>query len=291
VVAPLVGTVTKEVDRSSDGRGIGPVVTGLNILVLVKYVPDSHSEPGFLKDPRTVDRSDGILSELDEYALEAALQLIEARKEKADRITVLTMGPAAAAGALKKALQMGAHEGVLICDDSLAGSDATSTTRVLATAIRGRGAPDIILTGMASTDGGTSVVPAQLAERLELPQISFASSLELSDGATVMQARCDGDDGTEFVEVALPAVVSVTDKINEPRYPSFRGIMAAKKKPLDTLTVADLGLDARQVGVPGAATTVVDIVARPARGRGVIIADEGDAGLALVEFLKKQNVI
>jgi electron transfer flavoprotein beta subunit len=263
----------------------------LNILVLVKYVPDSQSEPGFLEDSRTVDRSDGILSELDEYALEAALQLIEARKEKADRITVLTMGPAAAAGALKKALQMGAHEGVLISDESLAGSDATGTSKVLAEAIRGRGIPDVILTGMASTDGGTSVVPAQLAERLGLPQISFASSLQLSNGATVLEASCDGDNGTEFMEVALPAVVSVTDKINEPRYPSFRGIMAAKKKPLDTLTVADLGLDARQVGVPGAATTVVDVVARPARGRGVIISDEGDAGIALVEFLKKQNVI
>lgn len=245
VMAPLVGTVTKEVARSSDGRGIGPVVTGLNILVLVRYVPDSQSEPGFLEDSQAVDRSGGIFSDLDEYALEAALQLIEDRKEKADRIIVLTMGPAAAASAPKKALQMGAHEGVLICNDSLAGSDATPRSKVLAVAIRGRGMQDIILTGLSSIDGGISVVPAQLAERLGLPQISFVSSLELSNGSTVRQARCDGDDGTDFVEMALPVVVSVTYKINEPCYPSFRRIMVAKKKPLDTLVVADLGLDAR----------------------------------------------
>lgn len=154
--------------------------TGLNILVLVKYVPDSQTEPEFVGDSRTVDRSNGILSELDEYALEAALQLVADRNEKTDRITVATMGPAAAAGALKKALQMGARDAVLISDGSLAGTDATGTSKVLSATISHLGRGDIILAGMASTDGSTSIVPAQLAERLELPQITFASSLELS---------------------------------------------------------------------------------------------------------------
>lgn len=264
---------------------------GLNIVVLVKYVPDSQSELRFLEQSPAVDRSDGILSELDEYAVEAALRLIEARREKSDRITVVTMGPAGAAGALKKALQLGAHEAVLVSDDAFVESDASSTSKVLAAAITAVGGADIVLTGMASTDGGTSLVPAQVAERLALPQITFASALELSPDGAVLMGQRDDDTVSEFIEVALPAVISVTDKINEPRYPSFRGIMAAKRKPVRTFALADLGLEASEVGISGATTVVDEISARPARERGVIVTDQGNAGVALVDFLNRQNIL
>lgn len=263
----------------------------LNIVVLVKYVPDMGREPGLNADSHSVDRSEGILSELDEHALEAAMQLVEARALEGDRVTAITMGPAAAIAALKKTLQMGAHEGVLITDDALVGSDAGGTSLALSAAIGHLGGADIILTGMASTDAGTSLVPAQLAERLGLPQITFASAIELLKDGRVLRARCDGDSYTEYVEAELPALLSVTDKANEPRYPSFKSIMAAKKKPITTLTLADLGLQAGQVGSLGAATTVEEAVARPPKGRGVIVVDAGDAGVQLVDFLRQHSVI
>src|SRR2546427_613575 len=146
-----------------------------------------------------------------------------------------------------------------------------------------------ILSGMASTDGETSLVPAQLAERLGLPQVTFASSLEL-DGGT-LTARRDGDSHADTIEAPLPAVVSVTDQINEPRYPNFKGIMAAKKKTITTLTLADIGVDAAQVGLSGSWTAVESAEARPPRTAGTIITDEGDAGIKLVEFLAAQKLL
>ena len=177
-------------------------------------------------------------------------------------------------------------------DDALAGSDAAATSLALAAAIRHLGADtpaDLILTGMASTDGETSLVPAQLAERLDLPQVTFASSLEL-DGAR-LTARRDGDTHADTVEATLPALVSVTDQINDPRYPNFKGIMAAKKKTITTLSLADIGVDAAQVGRSGSWTAVESAEARPARTAGTIITDEGDAGIQLVEFLAAQKLL
>jgi len=265
--------------------------TALNIVVLVKYVPDAQFDRHLVGDPATVDRSESILSELDEYAIESALQLAEERggPKAGNRVIALTMGPAAAATAVKKALQIGATEGLHVNDDALAGSDATGTSLVLAAAIRSLGDVDLVLTGMASTDGETSLVPAQLAERLGLPQLTFAASLEL-DGTTV-RARRDGDTHADSLEAELPALVSVTDQINEPRYPNFKGIIAAKKKTVATVTLADLGTQPAEVGTAGAWTAVRTAEARPPRSQGTIINDEGDAGIRLVDFLAAQNLL
>lgn len=267
----------------------------LKIAVLVKHVPDAQFDRHLSGDNHTTDRSESILSELDEYALEAALQLIESRGGEAagHRVTAVTMGPAGAVNAVKKALQIGAHDGVHLSDEALAGSDAYGTSRALAAVIRHLDDVDIVLAGMASTDGETSLVPAQLAELLDLPQVTFASSLDLQydDGAWRLSARRESDYVAEDVESRLPAVVSVTDQINEPRYPNFKGIMAAKKKTITTLALADVGLDASEVGLAGAWTRVNDAQPRPPRSQGVVITDEGDAGIRLVDFLAEQKLL
>ena len=266
----------------------------LKIIVLVKYVPDAQFDRHLTGEGHTTDRSESILSELDEYALEAALQLIEARGGEAagNKVIALSMGPAGAVNAVKKSLQIGATEGVHLSDEALAGSDAAATSLALAAAIRHLDADapvDLVITGMASTDGETSLVPAQLAERLDLPQVTFAASLEI-DGGT-LTARRDGDSHTDTVEAALPALVSVTDQINDPRYPNFKGIMAAKKKTITTLSLADIGVEAALVGRAGSWTNVESAEARPPRTAGTIITDEGDAGIKLVEFLAAQKLL
>lgn len=278
--------------------------SALNIVVLVKHVPDAQLNRQLSAEDHTVVRTDSILSELDEYALEAALTLVEERGGAAagNNVTALTMGPAAAVAAVKKALQIGAFEGVHLSDDALAGSDAAATSLALAAVVRhlskAEHPVDLIITGMASTDGETSLVPAQLAARLELPQLTFAASLEVtSDGAQAgggtRQAviRRDGDTEAEVIAAALPAVVSVTDQINSPRYPNFKGIMAAKKKTVTTLRLADIGVDPAQVGSAGSWTAIDSAQARPARTAGTIIADEGNAGVLLVDFLAAQKLL
>jgi electron transfer flavoprotein beta subunit len=181
---------------------------------------------------------------------------------------------------------------VHLSDEALAGSDAAATSLALAGAIRhleADGPADLILAGMASTDGETSLVPAQLAERLDRPQVTFASTLEL-DGRR-LTARRDGGSHADTIEAPLPALVSVTDQINSPRYPNFKGIMAAKKKTITTLSLADIGVDASQVGRAGSWTAVETAEARPPRTAGTIITDEGDAGIQLVEFLAAQKLL
>ncbi|MDO5740246.1 MAG: electron transfer flavoprotein subunit beta/FixA family protein [Ornithinimicrobium sp.] len=262
----------------------------MNIVVCVKYVPDAQGDRGFTPD-HTTDREavDGLLSELDEYAVEAALQIVEAGE---GAVTLLTMGPEDASAALKKGLQMGADKGVLITDEAIAGSDAVATSLVLAQAITKLGADtpvDLVLTGLASTDGSMSVVPAMLAERLGLPQVTFASELTV-DGGTVTIRRDDAV-ASQTVQASLPAVVSVTDQINEPRYPSFKGIMAAKKKPVETWGLSDLDLDASQVGLDAAWTTVETVEARPPRSKGEVVTDAGEGGKALAAFLASRKFV
>lgn len=259
----------------------------MNIVVCVKYVPDAQSDRGFNED-NTTDREgvDGLLSELDEYAVEQALQLVEAGEGE---VTVLTVGPADAAEAVKKSLQMGADKGVHVSDEAIAGSDAVATSLILAEAIKKIGTPDIVLTGMASTDGTMGVVPAMLAERLGLPQVTYASELTVDGGRATM--RRDGDTASETVEASLPALISVTDQINEPRYPSFKGIMAAKKKPVEQWSLADLGVDAGQVGLANAWTAVESTTKRPPREQGTIVTDEGDGGTKLAEFLTTNKFV
>ncbi|KQX69632.1 electron transfer flavoprotein subunit beta/FixA family protein [Angustibacter sp. Root456] len=263
----------------------------MNVVVCVKYVPDAQADRTFEEGDHTTDRVgvDGRLSELDEYAVEEALKIVEAGEGE---VTVLTVGPEQAAEAIKKSLQMGAHAGVHVQDDAIAGSDAVGTSLVLAKAVeklREAGQVDLVLTGMASTDGTMSVVPAMLAERLGLPQVTYASELTVEgDGVTI---RRDGDASTQTISASLPAVVSVTDQINEPRYPSFKGIMAAKKKPVQTWSLADLGVDAGDVGLAAAWTTVEAVAARPPREKGQVVTDEGDGGSQLAEFLVSRKFV
>ncbi|HWJ08247.1 MAG TPA: electron transfer flavoprotein subunit beta/FixA family protein [Nocardioides sp.] len=262
-----------------------------NIVVLVKYVPDATGDRKFEAD-NTVDRVgvDGLLSELDEYAVEQALQIKEKRADEEITVTALTVGPAEAEAAVRKALQMGADKAVHVQDDAIAGSDAIATSLVLAKAIEKIGVPELIVGGLASTDGGMSVVPAMLAERLDLPQVTLAAVVE-TQGDQVRIKR-DGDTATEVIGGTLPLVLSVTDQSGEARYPSFKGIMAAKKKPLETWSLSDIGVDASQVGLDAAFTAVEDTTARPPRTAGAVVTDEDGSGAgALVVFLASKKFI
>ena len=274
----------------------------MNIVVCVKYVPDATADRKF-EDDYTVDRVgvDGLLSELDEYAVEQALQFREKREGEEITVTALTVGPEKAVDAVRKSLQMGADAGVHVVDDAIAGSDYLGTSLVLAKAIEkikadpesvgaGAGGVDLVICGMASTDASGSVVPAMLAERLGMPQVTLASVVE-SQGDQVRIKR-DNEGSTEVIGATLPIVLSVTDQSGEARYPSFKGIMAAKKKPLETWSLTDLGLDADQVGLSVAYTQVEDTTARPPRTAGEIVTDEdGSGATALVDFLASKKFI
>ncbi|MBC7273037.1 electron transfer flavoprotein subunit beta/FixA family protein [Streptomyces albogriseolus] len=260
----------------------------MKIVVCVKYVPDATGDRHFADD-LTVDRDDvdGLLSELDEYAVEQALQISENSDDDVE-VTVLTVGPKDARDALRKALSMGADRAIHAEDDDLHGTDAIGTSLVLARAIEKAGY-DLVISGMASTDGTGGIVPALVAERLGVPQVTLLSEVCVEDGA--VKGRRDGDAASEQLEAALPAVVSVTDQSGEPRYPSFKGIMAAKKKPVQSWDLSDLGIDAEEVGSDGARTKVDTVAERPARTAGTIVKDEGEGGKQLAEFLASQKFI
>jgi electron transfer flavoprotein beta subunit len=266
----------------------------MNIVVCVKYVPDATADRKF-EDDFTVDRVgvDGLLSELDEYAVEQALQFREKREGEQITVTALTVGPEKAVDAVRKSLQMGADSGVHVVDDAIAGSDYLGTSLVLAKAIekiKADTGADLVICGMASTDAAGSVVPAMLAERLGMPQVTLASVVE-SQGDQVRIKR-DNEGSTEVIGARLPIVLSVTDQSGEARYPSFKGIMAAKKKPLETWSLADLGVDAGQGGLSVAWTQVEDTTQRPPRTAGEIVTDEDGSGAgALVEFLASKKFI
>ncbi|MEU4929211.1 electron transfer flavoprotein subunit beta/FixA family protein [Streptomyces yokosukanensis] len=260
----------------------------LRIVVTVKYVPDATGDRHFADD-LTVDRDDvdGLLSELDEYAVEQALQIKEAADDDAE-ITVLTVGPEDAKDALRKALSMGADKAIHVEDDDLHGTDVIGSSLVLAKAIEKAGF-DLVVSGMASTDGTMGVVPALVAERLGVPQVTLLSEVSVEGG--VVKGRRDGDAASEQLEASLPAVVSVTDQSGEARYPSFKGIMAAKKKPVESWDLEDLEIEAEEVGLEGAFTKVEAANERPARTAGTIVKDEGEGGKQLAEFLASQKFI
>ncbi|MEU4896257.1 electron transfer flavoprotein subunit beta/FixA family protein [Streptomyces sp. NPDC044780] len=258
----------------------------LRIVVCAKYVPDAIGDPHFAEN-LTVDRDDvdGLLSELDEYAVEQALRI----KEAADaEITVVTVGPKDAEEALRKALSMGADQAIHIEDDDLHGTDVMGTSLVLAKAVQ-RAGYDLVVCGMASTDGTMGVLPAILAERLGVPQVTLLSEVSVEGG--VVKGRRDGDAASEQLQASLPAVVSVTDQSGEARYPSFKGIMAAKKKPVTSWDLSDLGIDAEEVGLEGAWTTVESAAERPARTVGTIVKDEGGGGRQLAAFLAERKFV
>ncbi|MEU8690296.1 electron transfer flavoprotein subunit beta/FixA family protein [Streptomyces sp. NPDC048665] len=263
----------------------------LRIVVTVKYVPDATGDRHFADD-LTVDRDDvdGLLSELDEYAVEQALKISEDSDDDVE-VTVLTIGPEDAKDALRKALSMGADKAVHVEDDDLHGTDAIGTSLVLAKAIEKAGF-DLVVSGMASTDGTMGVVPALVAERLGVPQVTLLSEVSVEGGPNgTVKGRRDGDAASEQLEASLPAVVSVTDQSGEARYPSFKGIMAAKKKPVQSWDLSDLDIEAEEVGLEGAFTTVEAANERPARTAGTIVKDEGEGGKQLAEFLASQKFI
>jgi electron transfer flavoprotein beta subunit len=260
----------------------------MKIVVLVKYVPDATGERRFAADG-TLDRAgtDGLLSELDEYAVEQALQIADDNDDV--EIVALTLGPEDAADAIKRALQMGASAGIQVTDEAMHGSDALATSAVLAAAISKAG-PDLVICGMASTDGGMGVVPVMIAERLGWPAATLGATLSL-DGNTV-SVRRDADAASLTVEAHLPAIVSVTDQSGEARYPSMKGILAAKKKPVEQWTLADLDIDPSTVGLAAARTKVLQTTPRPPKQAGQVITDEGGSGsVALADFLSAGKYI
>jgi electron transfer flavoprotein beta subunit len=259
----------------------------MNIVVLVKQVPDTESERKLVLGAGTLDRAaaDGVINEVDEFAIEEGLRIAEAH---GGEVTILSVGPARAAESIRKALSMGAAKAVHVLDDEIAGSDALATSAVIAAAL-GHVGFDLVIAGAESTDARTGVVPAMLAERLGVPQLTQASKVDIS-GSEVTVRRMS-DDGYDVVTASLPAVVSVLEKINEPRYPSFKGIMAAKKKPVQTLGLADLGVSADSAGLGGSVTEVVDFAARPPRAAGVVVKDEGDGGARAAGFLAERKFI
>ena len=259
----------------------------MNIVVCVKQVPDTWAERTLRPEDSRLDRAsvDGVINELDEYAIEEGLRLAEAH---GGEVTILTMGPEKASESIRKALSMGADKAVHLVDDALEGSDALATSLALATVLQRTGF-DLVILGSESTDARTGLLAAMLAERLGCPQLSLASKVEI-DGTDVSINR-QADYGYDRVQASLPVVISVVEKINEPRYPSFKGIMAAKKKPVEVLSVADAGLDPAQVGLGAAATEVVSFAQRPPREAGTIVKDEGDGGVKAAEFLAAQKFI
>ncbi len=256
----------------------------MNVVVCVKQVPDPNSAGQLDPSSHTLKR-DGelVLDPGDEFGVEAGLQLAE---KHGGEVTVVSMGPDRGVDAVRKALAMGAAKGVLITDDALAGSDALTTAKVLAAAIR-KQEFDVVITATESTDGYTGVVPQMIAGILDIPAVTFAKSVEY-DGTTLKVER-QTETGIEVVEAKLPVVISVTAGVNEPRYPSLKGIMGAKQKPLERPTAADLGLDG--VGGASAGQKVTDVSAAPERAAGEIVTDDGEAAKRIVEFLAEKKVI
>ncbi len=259
----------------------------MNIVVLVKQVPDTWAERRLTDSDRTLDRAsvDAVMNEIDEFGVEEALRLKEAH---GGEVTVLSMGPDRAAETIRKALSMGADKGVHVTDEALHGACAIQTAEAIAAAL-GTLEWDLVVCGSESTDARMSVIAPMLAEKLGVPQLSGARKVTV-DGSTVTIER-QTETGYAVVQGSLPAVVSVVEKINEPRYPSFKGIMAAKKKPVTTLAVADLGLDPSSVGLANATSEVVSVSLRPPRQAGQVVKDEGDGGVKLVEFLAAQKLV
>ncbi len=259
----------------------------MNIVVCVKQVPDTASERTLRPGDGTLDRqaADGLINELDEYAIEEGLRIAEAH---GGEVTILMMGPEKASESIRKALSMGADKAVHLLDGALAGSDALATSYAIAQVLEMTGF-DLVVCGSESTDARTGVLPAMLAERLGVPQLTLAGKVDIE--GTAVTVRRVSDEGYAVVTGSLPAVVSVVEKINEPRYPSFKGIMAAKKKPVQVLSLAGAGIDPAQVGLGNAATAVADFAARPPRAAGVVVKDEGDGGAKVAGFLAERKFI
>jgi electron transfer flavoprotein beta subunit len=259
----------------------------LNVVVCVKQIPDP-AVPGSLAPDHTLDRSGKlILDESDSFGVEMALQLVDAAG--GGEVILVSMAPNNEVSGLRTALAMGAARAILVSDDALKGSDALSTAKVLAKSVERAGEVDLVLTATEATDGYTGTIPAQIAELLDWPVVTFAKHVEISDGKVKVQRQTEA--GYDEVESPLPTVVSVTAGVVEPRYPSFKGIMAAKNKPVDQVTAADLGLDANQVGWTGARQEITNVGQAPAREAGEKFEDDGTGAEKVVGFLEQLKVV
>ena len=259
----------------------------MNVAVCVKQIPDP-AVPGSLDADHTLNR-DGklILDESDSYGVEMALQLVDAAG--GGEVTLISMAPNGEVSGLRTALAMGAAKAILVSDDSLAGSDALGTAKVLAKAIERAGDIDLVLAATESSDGYTGTVPVQVAELLGWPALTFSKHVEIADGKVKVQRQTEA--GYDEVEASLPALVSVTAGVVEPRYPSFKGIMAAKSKPVDEVSLADLGIDGAIVGWAGAGQEIVAVDDAEARQAGEIVEDDGEGYAKVVAFLENLKVI
>ncbi|MGW5384491.1 electron transfer flavoprotein subunit beta/FixA family protein [Nocardia sp. NPDC003963] len=259
-----------------------------NIVVLIKQVPDTWSERKLTDGDFTLDReaADAVLDEINERAVEEALLIKEAQ---GGEVTVLAAGPDRATEAIRKALSMGADKAIHINDPAIHGSDTVQTAWVLAGALGQVEGVELVIAGNEATDGRSGAVPAIIAEYLGIPQLTHLRKLTV-DGEKITGER-ETDDGVFKLEATLPAIVSVTEKINEPRFPSFKGIMAAKKKEVQTFTLEDLGIDPSTVGVANAGTSVTASTPKPPRTAGEKISDEGDGGTKIAQYLVGQKII
>ncbi len=258
----------------------------MHVVVCVKQIPDP-ADPGALNEDFTLKRDVKlILDESDSYGVEMALQLVDAAG--GGEVTLVSMAPNNEVSGLRTALAMGADKAILVSDDELKGAGALDTAKVLAAAIKTQEF-DLVLTATESSDGYTGTVPEQIAALLDLPSVTFAKQIEIADGTVKVRRQTEA--GYDEVEAPMPALVSVTAGVVEPRYPSFKGIMAAKSKPVDQKTVADLGLDAAIVGWSGAGQEIVSAIEAEVREAGEIVEDEGEAHLNIVAFLENLKVI
>ncbi|MCV7176415.1 electron transfer flavoprotein subunit beta/FixA family protein [Mycolicibacterium sphagni] len=262
-----------------------------NIVVLIKQVPDTWSERKLSDGDFTLDRdaADAVLDEINERAVEEALLIKEREGDAAGTVTVLTAGPERATEAIRKALSMGADKAVHLLDAGLHGSDMVQTGWALARALGAIEGTELVIAGNEATDGTGGAVPAIIAEYLGLPQLTHLRKVTVEGGK--ITGERETDDGVFTVEASLPAVISVTEKINEPRFPSFKGIMAAKKKEVATLTLAEIGVEGDEVGLANAGTTVVASTPKPPKTAGEKITDEGEGGKKIAEYLVAQKII
>ncbi len=263
----------------------------MRIVVTVKFVPDLQSTRSFTDGTVTRTAEDGTMNELDENAVEAALQLREALPEGEAEVYAVTVGGPDAVAAVRKALQLGVDHAVHVSDEAIAGSDVFGTARVLAAAVRQiekDGPVDLVITGMAALDALTSMLPTALAADLDVAQLTLASSLTVADGVATIERHMP--DAHETVTAKLPALVSVTDEANKARYPTFKLIMAARSKPVTTWTLADIGVDPASVGALGSRTTVIDALPQPPRENRVQVTDKGDGGTQLAQFLIERGL-
>jgi electron transfer flavoprotein beta subunit len=259
----------------------------MKIAVCAKDVPEATARRRIDPGTRRLDRSgEGALNQFDVHAVEEALTLKEATGE--GEVVIVSLGPGSALEAMRKALAMGADRVVLVSDEAAAGSDLVATSRILAAALE-RESPDVILFGQQANDSDGAVLWAAVADRLERPLISQIAELELTDGA--VRGKRQTEYGYDVIEAPLPAVLAVSDAINEPRYPSLKGIMGAKKKPQETVSLGDLGVTADQAGDSGSRTVVRALAEPPARGDTMKIEDDGSAAEKIVEFLLEKKAL